>query len=171
MSQVEQYLSLAPIEIRNWKRYLLDTLISLAGALSATFIVYKFDLSTSFTVVFLVYAPMICVLAFLRGFYTAFMTALLAFLSFGLFVIPFAADIPSHTIEKWVFFLCALVGTALIGTFCSVSRKRAKRQELELRMLYQLMKDIDGKEDLEVQLQTIAASIVQVFGLWGVRDC
>ncbi|HZU03518.1 MAG TPA: ATP-binding protein [Ktedonobacteraceae bacterium] len=170
MSQVEQYLSLAPIELRNWKSYLADTWFALIGATSATFTVYKLDLFTSFTVIFLVYASMICILAFLRGFYAAFMSALLAFLSFGLFVIPFADDIPSHTSEKWVFFLCILVSTALIGTF-SVSRKRAKRQELELRMLYQLMKDIDGKEDLEVQLQTIAASIVQIFGSWGVRDC
>jgi two-component system, OmpR family, sensor histidine kinase KdpD len=171
MSQVEQYLPLAPIELRNWKRYLVDTLISLAGALSATALVYLFNLSISFTIVFLVYASVIFLLAFLRGFCTAFMTALAAFFSFGLFVIPFPANIPSLTIEKWTFFLCVLVSAGLLGAHYSVSRKRAKRQELELRMLYQLMKDIDGKEDLEVQLQTIAASIVQIFGLWGVRDC
>src|SRR5205823_7365122 len=121
MSQFEDYLSLTAIRQWDWKYYLYDVLISLAGALLATFVIYEFGLYTNFLAILLVYAPVVFLLASMRGFYAALMSLLFAFFSFDLFIIPFATDLPSVNIAKRIIFLCVLAITSLLGVIYSVS--------------------------------------------------
>src|SRR5439155_26427417 len=75
---------------------------------------------------------------------------------------------------KRVVFFFGLLVVGLLGTLYSALRVReqqAKRQALEMRTLYKLMRDIDIEENLAVQLYIIAAAIVDLFHLWGVREC
>ena len=176
MNQVEQYFAIAPIKRRNWKHYLYDALMALPVPLLATFMIYKlpFSLSTSLLIVLLVYTPVVLVLASFRGFWAAFISSVVAFMAFGLFVIPFTSNISGFNLEKRVIFLFGLLVVGLLGTLYSTLRRReqqAKRQALEMSTLYKLMRDIDIEENLAVQLQIIAKAKVDVFHLWGVREC
>lgn len=174
MNQVEQYFALTPIKRRNWKHYLFNALIALTVPLLATFIIYELALSTSLLVILLVYTPVVLILASFRGLWAAFISSVAAFVAFGLFVIPFTSDISNFSLEKRVIFLFGLLVVGLLGTLYSALRGReqqAKRQALEMSMLYKLMRDIDIEENLALQLYIIAAAIVDVFHLWGVREC
>src|SRR2546428_1380149 len=135
MNQVEQYFALAPIKWRNWKHYLYDALMALAIPLLATFIIYKlpFSLSTSLLIVLLIYTPIVLILASFRGLWVALISSVVAFVAFGLFVIPFTSNISGFNLEKRVIFLFGLLVVGLLGALYSTVRRReqqAKRQAL-----------------------------------------
>ena len=155
-------------------RYLIDSVLAIAGALLVTSIIYFFHLYPRIPNISLLYILVVLALASTRGLYAAILTSILAFLSFDFFLVAPFYTFTIAKVDEWLALFIFLVTAIITGQLASALRQRAeqaRRRENETRILYELVRDTNREENLDKQLTVIARAIVDVFSTWGVRDC
>ncbi len=173
MNFTEHLPTLAEREEANWRRYVIDSLLGIVGALSITGIIYAFHLYPRIPNISLVYLLVVLALASTRRLYPAALASLVAFLSFDFFLIPPLYTFTIDKLEEWLALFVFLVTAIITGQLASALRQRAdeaSRREQETRILYDLVRATNREEDLQRQLSIIAHAIVDVFSSWGVRE-
>jgi K+-sensing histidine kinase KdpD len=174
MRTIEQIPQLPVRTKKNWRQYLIDSVMAVGGALVLTGIIYAFHLYPTIPNISIVYLLVILVLASTRGRYAAILAAVVAFLSFDFFLVP-----PFYTFvitrwEEWialfVFLVTALI-TSQLATVTRQSVEQARLREREAQILYEAGRVINSTDRLDEQLDSIALSLVRVFSPWGVREC
>jgi two-component system sensor histidine kinase KdpD len=174
MRTIEQIPQLPVRTKKNWRQYLIDSVMAVGGALVLTGIIYAFHLYPTIPNISIVYLLVILLLASTRGRYAAILAAVVAFLSFDFFLVP-----PFYTFvitrwEEWialfVFLVTALI-TSQLATVTRQSVEQARLREREAQILYEAGRVINSTDSLDEQLDSIALSLVRVFSPWGVREC
>src|SRR5437868_6021559 len=141
MSTVEHAL---PAEVHNtlsWRRFLLDSLLAVVGAMLVTGIIYTFQLYPRIPNISIVYLLVVLVLASTRGRYAAILASLVAFLSFDYFIVPPLYTFVIYRVEEWIALFVFLIDAILTGQLAVALRERAQeasRRERETRILYDL---------------------------------
>jgi K+-sensing histidine kinase KdpD len=174
MRTIEQIPQLPVRTKKNWRQYLIDSIMAVGGALVLTGIIYAFHLYPTIPNISIVYLLVILVLASTRGRYASILAAVVAFLSFDFFLVP-----PFYTFiitrwEEWialfVFLVTALI-TSQLATVTRQSVEQARLREREAQILYEAGRVINSTDRLDEQLDSIVLSLVRVFSPWGVREC
>jgi two-component system sensor histidine kinase KdpD len=169
--------TLPPIEMHEeptWRKYLLDTLLAVFGALSITGIIYVFQLYPRIPNISIVYLLMVLALASTRGRYAALLTSFVAFLAFDYFLVPPLYVFTISRVEEWIALFIFLATALITGQLAVLLRQQAEeanRRERETHILYELVRTTNGDEPFEFQFQTIVQAVVTVFASWGVREC
>src|SRR5438105_10314053 len=170
MSQVEHLPSLEAREGPRWRRYLIDSILAIAGTLLITAIIYTLHLYPTIPDISLAYLLIVLALASTRGLYAAVFSALVAFFSFDYFLVPPLYKFTINRTEEWLALLVFLATAIITGQLASALRQRAvqaNQRERETRILYELVRATNSEEDLTRQLRVVAYAIVDVFAPWG----
>jgi two-component system sensor histidine kinase KdpD len=174
MHAIEQIPQLpAPAE-KQWKRYLIDSLLAAGGALVITGIIYAFHLYPTIPNISMIYLLLILLLATTRGRYAAIVAAVVAFLAFDFFLVPPLYTFVISRWEEWIalfVFLATALLTSQLTTQTRQSVEQARLREREARILYEAGRVINMTDRLDEQLDSIALALVRVFSHWGVREC
>jgi two-component system sensor histidine kinase KdpD len=173
MNFTEHLPTLAEREEANWRRYVIDSILGIVGALSVTGIIYAFRLYPRIPNISLAYLLVVLALASTRRLYPAILASVVAFLSFDFFLVPPFYTFTIAKLEEWLALFVFLVTAIITGQLASALRERAEqasRREQETRILYDLVRATNREEDLQRQLSIIAHAIVDVFSSWGVRE-
>ena len=174
MNTVELFPPLLAKKGHTWQRYGVDSLLALGSTILLTGILSLFHLYEVIPDSLLLYLPMILVLAAVRGHYAALLAS---FLAFFLFDFLYVAPVYSFIITKFadvVALVVFLITAVTTGQLASALRSRAQdadRRERETRILYDVVHATNREEDMEHQLSIFAHSVVEVFSIWGIRDC
>jgi K+-sensing histidine kinase KdpD len=174
MHTIEQIPQLPAQTRRNWQQYLIDTLLTAAGALIVTGIIYAFHLYPTIPNISIVYLLVILALASTRGRYAAILASVIAFLSFDFFLVPPLYTFAIARWEEWialVVFLATALLTSQLATVTRQSVEQARLREREATILYETGRVLDSTDQLDEQLDSIVLSLVRVFSPWGVREC
>ncbi|HAH01383.1 MAG TPA: hypothetical protein DCL75_21620 [Ktedonobacter sp.] len=165
-----------PIEAREgprWRRYLIDSTLSIAGALVVTGIIDALHLYPRIPNISVIYLLVVLTLASTRGRYSAVLASVVAFLAFDFFLVPPLYLFTINRVEEWLALFVFLATAILTGQLASALRERAEqaaRRERETRILFELVHVTNREDDLEHQLSIIAHGVVEVFAPWGVQD-
>jgi two-component system, OmpR family, sensor histidine kinase KdpD len=157
-----------------WRRYLIDSVLAVAGTFLVTGILYFFKLYPRIPNISLLYLLVILTLASTRGLYAAILASIIAFLSFDYFLVPPYYTFTIAKFDEWLALFVFLVTAIITSQLASALRHRAEQARLrehETRILYELVRATTSEESLQQQLSIIAHSVVDVFSSWGVRDC
>lgn len=174
MNAIEHIPAIEPAAVARWQRYLLDTLLAIAGALAVTGLLYAFQLYPRIPNASVAYLLVVLALASTRGRYSAILASVVAFLSFDFFLVPPLFLFTINRPEEWIALFVFLAVAIITGQLASALRQRAEeaaRRERETRILYELVRATNSEEDIQRQLNTIAEALVTVFASWGVREC
>ncbi len=174
MSTLEHISHFETRESLPWQRYLIDSVLASAGTLLVTALLFTWHLYPRIPNISIVYLLVVITLASTRGRYAAILASLVAFLSFDFFIVPPLFTFVMYRPEEYVALVVFLVDAILTGQLAAALRQRAQnasRRERETRILYDLVRVVNGEEEPEQQLQTIMQAIVDVFSSWGVHDC
>jgi two-component system, OmpR family, sensor histidine kinase KdpD len=171
---IEHLLFLGPQDEQRWKRYVVDTLAAIVGALAITVIIFVLRLYPKIPNISFLYLLVVLTIASTRGLYSAIITSIIAFLSFDYFLV-----IPLYTFtvgkfDEWLALFIFLVTAIITGQLASALRQRAEvatQREMETRALYELVNATTSAEGLDRQLSIVAHAITDVFSSFGVRDC
>jgi two-component system, OmpR family, sensor histidine kinase KdpD len=175
--QMHSTLPLRPLETHEesrWRYYLVESLLACAGALLPTAFIAQFHLYPGIPNISIVYLLVVLALASTRSHYTAILASILSFLAFDFFLVPPLYRFTIDRIEEWLALFVFLVAAVLTSQLASSLRQRAEeagRRERETRILYELMRAVNSKEQLEQQLTIIAKAITGIFASWGVYEC
>jgi two-component system sensor histidine kinase KdpD len=174
LSTIEQIPELPAPKERHWKRYLIDSLLALAGVAAVTLIIYAYHLYPTIPNISLVYLLLILILASTRGRFAAIVAAVVAVLAFDFFLVPPLYTFVISRWEEWialfVFLVTALI-TSQLTTQTRQSVEQARLREREARILYEAGRVINMTDNLDEQLDSIVLAFVRVFSAWGVREC
>jgi two-component system sensor histidine kinase KdpD len=171
---IEQLLFLGPQEEHRWKRYAMDTLIAIVGALAITIIIFMLRLYPRIPNISFLYLLVVLTIASTRGLYSAIVTSLIAFLSFDYFLVVPLYTFTVEKFDEWLALFIFLVTAIITGQLASALRQRAEvatQRERETRALYELVNATTSVEGLDRQLNIVARAITDVFSSSGVRDC
>jgi two-component system sensor histidine kinase KdpD len=174
MSTIEQIPQLPVPEERHWKRYLIDSLIAVAGVAAVTLIIYAYHLYPTIPNISLIYLLLILLLASTRGRYASIVAAVVAVLAFDFFLVPPLYTFVISRWEEWIalfVFLVAALITSQLTTQSRESVEQARLREREARILYEAGRVINITDNLDEQLDSIVLAFVRVFSPWGVREC
>jgi two-component system sensor histidine kinase KdpD len=174
MSQFEHLPSLKAREEPRWRHTVIDGLLAIVSVALVTGVISVFHLYPRIPTIAFAYLLVVLALASLRGRFVAILASLVAFFSYDFFLV---SPLYTFVVAKFEDLLALFVflATAIITSqFASALRRHAEeatRRERETCVLYQLMRTVNGEEELEAQLSTIARAVVDVFSPWGVGDC
>lgn len=157
-----------------WRRYLIDSLLGISGALLVTLLIYLFHLYPSIPNISLTYLLVVLALASTRSLYSAILASFAAFASFDFFLVDPLFTFTILKFEEWLALFVFLATAVITGELAAALRKRAEqasRREREARILYELVRATNREENLERQLTIIADAMVSVFAPLGVKDC
>jgi len=174
MEQKDHIQPLYVSEVVLWRRYLIDSVLSVVGTFLVTGILYFFQLYPRIPNISLLYLLVILTLASTRGLYAAILASIIAFLSFDYFLVPPYYTLTIAKFDEWLALFVFLVTAIITSQLASALRHRAEQAHLrehETRILYELVRATTSEESLQQQLSIIARSVVDVFSSWGVRDC
>ncbi len=174
MSTIEHALPVEAHKSFPWQRYLLDSVLALAGAMLVTGVIYLFQLYPRIPNISIVYLLVVLALASTRGRYPAILASLVAFLSFDYFLVPPLYVFTINRVEEWIALFVFLVTAILTSQLAAALRERAEqasRRERETHILYDLVRVTNHEGEPERQLHTIAQVVVDVLSSWGVHDC
>lgn len=171
---IEQLLFQRPQEEQWWKRYAVDALIAIVGALAITGIIFVLQLYPRIPNISFLYLLVVLTIASTRGLYSAIITSIAAFLSFDYFLVLPLYTFTVGKFDEWLALAIFLVTAIITGQLASALRQRAEvatQRERETRALYELVNATTGAEGLDRQLGVVAHAITDVFSSSGVRDC
>ncbi|HEY4387184.1 MAG TPA: DUF4118 domain-containing protein, partial [Ktedonobacteraceae bacterium] len=174
MSAIEHVIPFVGRPASPWYRYLLDSFLAILGSMLVTAGIFFFHLYPRIPNISIVYLLVILWLACIRGSYAAIFASLVAFLSFDFFLIPPFFTFVINEPGEWIALIIFLINAILTSQLAVALRHRADQaaqREHETNILYDLVKNTNREEKPELQLQTIAQTIVHVFSSWGVRGC
>jgi two-component system sensor histidine kinase KdpD len=174
MNQVEHLPSLGAEQESRGRRYAIDSVLAVVGAVLVTGVIYIFHLYPKIPTISLVYLLVVLALASTRGLYAAILASIVAFFSFDFFLVPplytFIVAKYEDLLALFVFLATAII-TGQLASALRLRAKQANRRERETRILYELVHAVNSKEDLGAQLGVISQAVVDVFSTWGVRNC
>lgn len=174
MNQVEHLPSLATRREPIWKRYASDSMLAVLAVALVTGVISIFHLYPKIPTISLIYLLIVLTLASARGLYAAILASLVAFFAFDFFLVPplytFVVDKYEDLLALFVFLITAII-TGQLASALKLRAEQAGRRERETRILYELVRAVNSKEDLEAQLNIVGHAVVDVFSSWGVRDC
>ncbi len=174
MSTNEHILPFEAHKTLPWQRYVVDSVLAIAGAMLVTMILYVFHLYPRIHNISIVYLLVVMALASTRGRYAAILASLVASLSFDFFLVPplyvFTMDDPEEWIALFVFLVTAIL-TSQLAVALRGRAEQANRREHETHILYDLLRLTNREGEPERQLHTIAQAVVDAFSSWGVLDC
>src|SRR5215469_9971117 len=174
MMQAEHLPSIGAEQESRGRKYAIDSVLAVVGALLVTGVIYIFHLYPKIPTISLVYLLVVLALASTRGRYAAILASIVAFFSFDFFLVP---PLYTFVVAKYedllalVVFLATAIITGQLASAFRLRAKQANRRERETRILYELVHAVNSKEDLAAQLDVIAQAVVDVFSSWGVRYC
>jgi two-component system, OmpR family, sensor histidine kinase KdpD len=174
MSLIEHVPMPGAGEEHSWRRYLIDTVLAVVGAMFITGIISIFRLYPRIPNITLVYLLVVLALASTRGLYAAILAGVVAFLSFDFFIVPPLHLFTIARTEEWLALIVFLATAIITGQLASALRQRARqanRQARETQILYELVQATNSDEDMGHQLNIVARAIIDVFSSLGVRDC
>ena len=174
MHTIEQIPQLPMRTEKHWQRYLIDSLLAVAGALAVTGIIYAYHLYPTIPNISIVYLLVILALATTRGRYAGILAAVVAFLSFDFFLVQPLYTFVIARAEDWIalfVFLATALVTSQLATVTRRSVEQARLREREATILYEAGRVINSTDRLDEQLDSIALALVRVFSPWGVREC
>ncbi len=151
---MEQKDHISPLYVREalpWRRYLVDSVLAVVGALVVTGILYSFKLYPRIPNISLLYLLVILTLASTRGLYAAILASIVAFLSFDYFLVPPFYTFTIAKVDEWLALFVFLVTAIITSQLASALRQRAKqarRREHETRILYELLRATNNEEVL-----------------------
>jgi two-component system sensor histidine kinase KdpD len=174
INAIEHLLFLGPQDEQRWKRYVVDTLAAIVGALAITVIIFVFRLYPKIPNISFLYLLGVLAIASTRGLYSAIITSIVAFLSFDYFLVMPLYTFTVGKFDEWLALFIFLVTAIITGQLASALRQRAEvatQREMETRALYELVNATTSAEGLDRQLSIVAHAITDVFSPFGVRDC
>jgi two-component system sensor histidine kinase KdpD len=174
MSMMEYLLPVKVQKTLLWQRYLLDSLLALAGSLLITASIAVFQLYPRIPNISIVYLLVVLTLASTRGRYAATLASLVAFLSFDYFLVPPLYVFTISRVEEWIALFVFLVTAILTSQLAVALRNRAEQarsREQQTRILYDLVRMANQEEEPGHQLNAIVRAVADVFSGWGVKDC
>lgn len=174
INAIEHLLFLGPQDEQRWKRYVIDTLAAIVGALAITVIIFIFRLYPKIPNISFLYLLGVLAIASMRGLYAAIITSIVAFLSFDYFLVLPLYTFTVEKFDEWLALFIFLVTAIITGQLASALRQRAEvatQREMETRALYELVNATTSAEGLDRQLSIVAHAISDVFSPFGVRDC
>ena len=174
MHEVERIPSLEERTIFSWPRFLLESVLAIGGALLVTGLISLFHLYPQIPNISLVYLLLILLLASTFGRYASVLASVTSFLAFDYFLVPPLYTFTIARWEEWIALFVFLVTALLTSQLTAVMRERttrARRQERETRILYELLRYANTHESLEELLSMVVYSTVRVFEPWGVSAC
>src|SRR5579863_5981533 len=161
-------------ERAHWRRYSVDSMLAIVGALLVTGIIYLFRLYPRIPNISVAYLLIVLALASTRGMFAAVVASVVAFLSFDYFLVPPLYTFTIGKIDEWLALFIFLATAITTGQLASAMRRRAeqaRKRARESSILYELLRDTNREGDVERQLLIIVRAVVDVFSPWGVRDC
>src|SRR5260370_23329515 len=143
---MEQKDHISPLYVREalpWRRYLVDSVLAVVGALVVTGILYIFKLYPRIPNISLLYLLVILTLASTCGLYAAILASVIAFLSFDYFLVPPYYTFTIAKFDEWLALFVFLVTAIITSQLASALRHRAEQARLrdnEKRILYELVR-------------------------------
>lgn len=174
MPRFTSFLRLAWRHYHLWKRLLEDALLAFTCTMVVTLIIYGLQLYPRIPNISLVYLIVVLSLASTRGRFSAIFASFVAFFSFDYFLVEPIYQFTIARPEEWLalcIFLCTAILTGHLASELRLRARQANLREQEVRILYELVRDVNHEEDFGHQLETAARTLVQVFASWGVREC
>ena len=174
MRTIEQIPQLPLHRKKNWRQYLLDGLMALAGSLAVTGIIYAYQLYPAIPNISMVYLLVILALASTRGRFAALVASIVAFLAFDFFLVPPLYSLTIFRSQDWIALFVFLVTALITSQLTTVTRRSAEQarlREREARILYEAGRVINSTDRLDEQLDSVLLSLVRVFSPWGLREC
>jgi two-component system sensor histidine kinase KdpD len=174
MNQIKHMLSFRREQKYPWKGYICDFLLALGGTGIVSLLIFPLHLYPRIPNVSIIYIVVVLILGSRRGLFAAVLAAVLAFFEFDfLFVEPRFTFSITHP-EEWLalfIFLCTAIITGQLAAALRLRAEQARQREKETRVLYEMVRDTNNKENLNHQLEVIARTLCEVFAERGVRDC
>jgi signal transduction histidine kinase len=169
MKQVQRFRVWETSPKSRWKRYLVDSLLAVAGVALVTGLIAATRLYPSIPTITLVYLLIVLALAGARGLYAAILASLLSFVAFDFFfVIPFYTFIIPRVAD--LLTLVILLITAVItGQLASALRWRAEQaqqREHEIRLLYEKAQELAALQERQRLARELHDSVSQA--LYGI---
>ena len=169
MKQIQRSLSWKAPPRSQWKRYLIDSLLALAGVTLVTGLIAATQLYPRIPTITLIYLLVVLALASTRGQFAAILASLLAFVAFDFFfVIPFYTFIIPRAED--LLTLVVLLATAVItGQLASALRRRAEQaqqREREIRLLYEKAQQLAALQERQRLARELHDSVSQA--LYGI---
>ncbi len=173
MPQLERLLFLNQGTEGIGRRYIVDALLALLGALLITGCIALFQLSPIRNIS-LLYLFVVWILAINRGLYSALLAAIFAFFSFDFFLVTPIYTFTISDPAEWLalfFFLATAVVTGIIAARLRQSVQDATQREKDAHALYQLVNATANEGNLDNQLKIVAHTIEEIFAPSGVCSC
>jgi PAS domain S-box-containing protein len=143
MRTIERILPIKRNQMVQVFRYLLDSVLACAGPLLVTGVIVVFHLYPGIPNISIVYLLVVLALAIVRGRYAAILSAVVAFLSLALFIVPPLFTFATYLVEEWTALFVFLITAILTGQLAAALRERAEqanRRERETRQLYEVVR-------------------------------
>ncbi len=152
-----------------WRRYLIDSLLSLGGSTLVTAVISFAHLYPQLPVISVLYLLVVLALAGTRGLYAASLASLLSLLSYDFFFFP-----PHYTLAvvQWedlltlAVFLVATVITSQLAAALRWRAEQAQSREAELRRLYEQAQELASLQERQRLARELHDSVSQV--LYGI---
>ncbi len=171
---IERLPTLENPNVTYWLRRVVETVLAVGGPLAITGLIGIYHLYPRIPNISIVYLILILLLASSFGRYSSVLASIVAFLSFDYFLVPPLYTFTMDRWEEWIALGMFLVTALLTSQLTVVMRERraqAQLRERELRILYELMRLMNTREQLDEQLDDVVLITLHVFNAWGVRAC
>ncbi len=169
MKQVERLTALAASPGLHWRRYLVDSMLAIAGVALVTGLIAITNIYPRVPTIFLVYLLVVLALASTRGLYPAILTSLLALVAYDFFFVTPYYTFIIPTVEDLLTLVVLLTTAIITGQLASALRRRveqAQRREREIRLLYEKARELAALQERQHLARELHDSVSQV--LYGI---
>ncbi len=152
-----------------WRRYAIDSLLSLGGSALVTIVIYFAHLYPEIPTVSLLYLLVVLALASVRGLYAASLASLLSLLAFDYFFFPPHYTLAVVQLEDLLtlgVFLVVAVMTSQLAAALRWRAEQARNREYELRRLYEKAQELASLQERQRLAQELHDSVSQA--LYGI---
>lgn len=169
MKQVKRLPSPQVSAAPRWRRYIIDSLLSIAGVALVTGGIALTHLYPRIPTILFVYLLVVLALASTRGLFAAILTSLLSVLAFDFFLISPTYTFVVITIEDPLTLVVFLATAIITGQLASSLRQRAveaRSRERELRVLYEQAQELAALQERQRLARELHDSVSQA--LYGI---
>src|SRR5258708_20549385 len=125
-----------------WFGYLLGSLLAGAGSLLITGVMFLFHLFPASDAILMFYLPVVLALAIVRGRYAGILSAVVAFLSLGFFIVPPMNSPFVNHLEEWIELSSFLIVAILVSHLAATLHEREQEglaRASELTAIFEAM--------------------------------